>query len=311
MKNIFRHLYCRLKSLVSERKPERKNNERSMQGRFVWLTLMLRRYWMVLAGVCVAAFAFLATQQYAHEKVLAERERVLPKGGFVEVLVAARNLGAGESVTAETIAVRQVPKEWMPSNALRPHEFDSVNQTALSRALDAGSPLTLEYLRQSKTSQNSLSLEPGYRAISIAVDEVSSVGGLIQPGDRVDLWGTALIGAGGDMSQIIQVAQDTAKGSTPAKLVAENLRVIATGQKTERADAEGRLELAAAYSSITLAVPSPVAAAVLGGQFQGRLGIALRSPADSISRNVKRRASAKPQELPVEILIGGVDGGLQ
>lgn len=282
-----------------------------MKGRFVWLTLMLRRYWMVLAGVCAAAFAFLATQQYAHEKVLAERERVLPKGGFVEVLVAARNLGAGESVTAETIAVRQVPKEWMPSNALRPHEFDSVNQTALSRALDAGSPLTLEYLRQSKTSQNSLSLEPGYRAISIAVDEVSSVGGLIQPGDRVDLWGTALMGTGGDMSQIIQVAQDTAKGSKPAKLVAENLRVIATGQKTERADAEGRLELAAAYSSITLAVPSPVAAAVLGGQFQGRLGIALRSPADSISRNVKRRASAKPQELPVEILIGGVDGGLQ
>ncbi len=311
MKTFVVQMYCKIKNLLFNKLLRFKSYQLSMQGPVAWLTVAFRRYWMLLAGICAAVFAFLATQQYAQEQVLAERERMLPKGGFVEVLVAARNLTSGERITPETIAVRQVPKDWSPSNALRPHEFDSVNQTALSVALTAGSPLTLDHLRQSKVFQQSLSLEPGYRAISIAVDEVSSVGGLIQPGDRVDLWGSALNSTGSDLSQIIQVAQDATKGSKPAKLIAENLRVIATGQKTQRAAVDGGAEFSAAYASITLAVPSAVAAAVLGGQFQGRLGMALRSPADLVQKNFKRRASAKPQELPVEILIGGMDGGLQ
>ncbi len=276
-----------------------------------WFTLSLRRYWMILAGIAAALFAFFATQQYAKDQVSAERERLLPKGGFVEVLVAARGLAAGEKISAETIAIRQVPREWMPPSALRPHEFDAVNQSALSRAVEAGNPLTLEHLRQTKAAHSAVTLERGYRAVSIAVDEVSSVGGLIQPGDRVDLWGTALSQGAGDSTQILQIQAEAPKGSRPAKLVAENLRVIATGQKTERAEGTLNSEAIAAYSSVTLAVPAAVAAAVLGGQFQGRLGIALRAPADSTSRGSTRKASAKLQELPVEILIGGINGGLQ
>lgn len=291
MKNKFGQVYCQIK-------------------RF-FLASHMQRYWMVGAGGLAALFAFWATQQYAQEQVSAERERMLPKGGFVEVLVAARDLGSGEKIGSETIAVRQIPREWMPPDALRPHEFDSVNHAALSRTLQAGNPLTLDHLRQSKNSASGMSLEPGYRAISIAVDEVSSIGGLIQPGDRIDLWGTAMTPGGGDMSSMIQVPTEGVKGSRSAKLVAENLRVIATGQKTERPDNPQAAELNAPYSSITLAVPSAVASAVLGGQFQGRLGIALRSPADSNLLGSKRKASAKLLELPVEILIGGVDGGLQ
>jgi pilus assembly protein CpaB len=276
-----------------------------------WATFALRRHWMVLAGVIAALFAFFATQQYAREQVSAERERMLPKGGFVEVLVAARSLAAGERVSAETIAVRQVPLEWTPPSALRPHEFDAVNQSALSHALDAGNPLTLDHLRQSKKSQSAVMLERGYRAISISVDEVSSVGGLIQPGDRVDLWGTTLSSGTGDASQIIQLHSEPSKGAKPARLVAENLRVIATGQRTERSEGALATEGISSYASVTLAVPSAVAAAVLGGQFQGRLGIALRSPADSAPLRAKRKTPASLQEVPVEILIGGVDGGLQ
>lgn len=275
------------------------------------LAVHFRRYWMIAAGVLAALFAFFATQQYAQDQVSAERERMLPKGGFVEVLVAARRLEPGEKISPETIAIRQVPREWMPPGALRPHEFDAVNQSGLARLLEAGNPLTLEHLRQSKGSQSAVMLERGYRAISISVDEVSSVGGLIQPGDRVDLWGTALASSRGDPGQVLQLEPESAKGSRSARLVAENLRVIATGQKTERSDSNLGSEVNPSYASVTLAVPSAVAAAVLGGQLQGRLGIALRSPKDSASPGSKRKASARTQNLPVEILIGGVDGGMQ
>lgn len=276
-----------------------------------WFAVHFRRYWMIAAGVLAALIAFFATQQYARDQVSAERERMLPKGGFVEVLVAARRLEAGEKISPETIAIRQVPREWMPPSALRPHEFDAVNQSSLARFLEAGNPLTIEHLRQSKGTQSAVALERGYRAISIAVDEVSSVGGLIQPGDRVDLWGTALVSSRGDPDQMQPLEPEPAKGSRSARLVAENLRVIATGQKTERSESGLDSEASLGYASVTLAVPSAVAAAVLGGQFQGRLGIALRSPADSASPGSKRKMSAKAQSLPVEILIGGVNGGLQ
>lgn len=276
-----------------------------------WFALSFRRYWMVLAGIIAALVAFFATQQYARDQVSAERERMLPKGGFVEVLVAARSLSVGERISPETIAIRQVPREWMPPGALRPHEFDAVNQSALSRNVEAGNPVTLEHLRQAKASASAVMIEKGYRAISISVDEVSSVGGLIQPGDRVDLWGTSLSSGSGDAGQILQIAPEAMKGSRPARLVAENLRVIATGQKTDRSDASLASDAPASYSSVTLAVPSSVASAVLGGQFQGRLGIALRSSADSTPSGSKRKKVARLQETPVEILIGGVDGGLQ
>jgi pilus assembly protein CpaB len=309
MKKIIRQATCQLQRFSHNLTQRLRRIGPASQGKSAWIALALKQYWMVITGILAAIFAFWATQQYAHKRVLEERERMLPKGGFVEVLVAARYLSSGERVSAETIAVRQVPREWMLPNALRPHEFDSVNQTALSKPLDAGNPLTLEHLRQAKGIQGDLALEPGFRAISIAVDEVSSVGGLIQPGDRVDLWGTTLSASGGDVTQILQVQPESFKASRPATLVAENLRVIATGQKTSRPETEADQALGAAYASITLAVPSGVAAAVLGGQFQGRLGVALRGPAESVSKMKKRRASAKPQELPVEILIGGVDGG--
>jgi pilus assembly protein CpaB len=265
---------------------------------------------MIAVGLAAALFAFWATQQYAREQVSAERERLLPRGGFVEVLVAARGLEAGERISPETIAIRQIPGDWMLPTSLRPHDFDSVNQALLARTLEAGHPLTLDHLRQSKAMQSGVVLEAGTRAISIAVDEVSSVGGLIQPGDRVDLWGTALTLGGAETGPLVPLQSDDARGARPAKLVAENLRVIATGQQTERLDKDHQAERGA-YSSITLAVPTRVAAAVLGGQFQGRLGIALRSPADTTPLRTKRNVASKPRELPVEILIGGIDGGLQ
>lgn len=311
MKTLFSQSCSRLKTFLLAKTGRFWGLGGRLPQRSAWIVFLVQRYWMILAGLLAALIAFFATQQYAREQVSAERERLLPKGGFVEVLVAARNLSSGEKLSAETIAVRQVPREWMLSNALRPHEFDSINQTALSRALDAGNPLTLEHLRQSKSGQSSVRLEPGYRAISIAVDEVSAVGGLIQPGDRVDLWGTALSTSGADVSQILQIQPETVKTARLAKLVAENLRVIATGQKTERSESTSAEPLHGSYSNITLAVPSAVAAAVLGGQFQGRLGIALRSPADSIHRGQRKKLTIKTVEPPIEILIGGVDGGLQ
>lgn len=269
-------------------------------GRFV------HRYWVVGVGLVAAAAAFWATQWYAEEKVAAERARVIPKGGFVEVLVAARDLTGGDRVTAETVAVRRIPADWVLPSSLRPGDFDAVNQQSLSQGLSAGHPLTTDHLRQRKAGTSQLDLEPGLRAISVSVDEVTSVGGLIQPGDRIDLWAAALPMA---ISQPGLVAiTEPKQPERRAQIVAENLRVLATGHRTERTAATDRPESNMPYSSVTLAVPASVAALVLGGQFQGRLGIALRSSAELKPAIVATKGAAMSSAGPVEILVGGIEG---
>ncbi len=273
------------------------------------LTRLLQRYWVLGFGVFAAGLAFWSTQWYAETKVAAERARVIPKGGYVEVLVAARDLSSGDRATAETIAVRRVPADWVLPNSLRPGDFDAVNQQLLSQGLHAGHPLTTDHIRQRKAGASPLDLEPGFRAVSISVDEVTSVGGLIQPGDRIDLWAAALQIP---PSPTGMVAITEAKSpERKAQMIAENLRVLATGQRTDRTQAGDQPGPNVAYSSLTLAVPASVAALVLGGQFQGRLGIALRASSESKPVITGLKGSSPLQQGPVEILVGGLDGGVQ
>ena len=275
-----------------------------------WRELM-RRHWTIGLGLVAALFAFWATQHYAEEQVARERDRMLPRGGLVEVLVAARDLAEGDRASAETVAVRQVPRDWALPTALHPVDFDSVNQLAINRSLKAGHPLTLDHLRQGAQVSSSLQLEPGFRAVSISVDEVSSVGGLIQPGDRVDLWGASAIATPVDSGSLQSVGTDRVGQARQARLVAENLMVIATGQRTERAIGSSGTALPPTYGSITLAVPAAVAAYVLGGQFQGRLGIALRGASDKALAQVRSNPSVRAAATgPVEILVGGLEGAL-
>lgn len=281
---------------------------------------VFRRYWMFGLGLAAAVLAFYATQQYAEERVAQERTRLLPAGGLVEVIVAARDLAPGDLVSATTVAVRQIPREWALAESVNPVDFDSIHQLALTRAAKAGQPITLDHLRQARSSTSGLRLEPGFRAVSISVDEVSSVGGLIQPGDRVDLWAHAQIIPSQDSSSMVSISTEPSSPPKHARMVAENLKVVATGAKTERSGSspqEGATG-GALYSSITLAVPEHIAAMVLGGQFQGRLGIALRAGTNAASivgptKLSKKRSKADSEQLagPVEILVGGLEGVVQ
>ena len=279
---------------------------------------LLSQHWPLLLAGLSAIGAFFLTQSYAESKVMQERERLLPKGGLIEVLVAARDLGSGDIASPQTVAVRRMPQEWSLPGAIMPLDFDSINQRRVVRAIKAGHPLTVEHIRQGLAEQNGVRLEPGYRAISISVDEVSSVGGLIQPGDRVDLWGSALPQIPPSESGISSLPTDRTPVAPRARLIAENLRVLATGAKTERSSDQAAEQRgpnqAGTYATITLAVPVGLANLVLAGQLQGRLGIALRA-AEELSRPavVERRVekSAPVTYAPIEILIGSAEGGLR
>lgn len=278
---------------------------------------IIRRYWTVVLGFLAAVVAFWATQQYAENQVSAERDRLLPRGGFADVLVASRDLSVGELASPVTIAVRQVPREWVLPNTLTPNDFDAIVDQTFVSPVGAGNPLLAEHLRKAERQKFGFRIENGYRAVSISVDEVSSVGGLIQPGDFVDLWGSPVPKSSRKSDPMVALGAESAATPQQARLIAENLRVLATGQNTTRRDASiGNVgsgsPINAAYSSITLAVPSKIATLVLGGQFQGRLGIALRSGTEEPTSKIKNQRPTRSKSAPpppIEILVGGIEGG--
>lgn len=317
-REIREHLRGRLASIrVGFSKKRAENGLPHTRFTVVWGGL--KRYWTVALGLVAAAIAFFATQQYAENQVNAARDRLLPRGGLVDVLVASRDLSVGERVTPVTVAVRQVPREWILPGTLTPKDFDAVSEQSFVTPVTAGNPLLSEHLRKPEGQKSDFHIEVGHRAVSISVDEVSSVGGLIQPGDFVDLWGSPLPKTSRKLDPMADLSVERGQQPQQARLIAENLRVLATGQNINRRQgAQGGISGAAAnsinaaYSSITLSVPSKIANLVLGGQFQGRLGIALRSGSEQSAQSFTKKKSGRAKAVsspPVEILIGGVDGG--
>ena len=117
---------------------------------------------LLLAGLS-AIGAFFLTQSYAETKVLQERERLLPKGGLIEVLVAARDLGSGDIASPQTVAVRRMPQDWSLPGAITPLDFDSINQRRVVRSGQGLADRTLSI--QSIKDVSSARLKLGIRSL--------------------------------------------------------------------------------------------------------------------------------------------------
>ena len=136
----------------------------------------------------------------------------------VGYFVAARPLPRGTLAREEDFAVRSVPSDSVPTQAIldTPDAKIGLRGSLVRKFLDAGSPVTSQDL--SHPGFLASALAPDSRAISIKVDAESSVSGLIRPGDYVDVVST----------QVIEKA-DLAHG-TLSETVLHNVRILAIDQ---------------------------------------------------------------------------------
>ena len=126
-------------------------------------------------------------------------------------------------------------------------------------------------LTSGKTGLTSLN-RPGYRAISISVDATSSVTGLVQPNNYVDLIGTFRF-------------PDTRGGSsldTITLTILQRVRVIATGTDMGYlASSSGQNYAARSYSTVTLELTPKEVEMIIFASQKGRLTMSLRNYEES------------------------------
>lgn len=96
------------------------------------------------------------------------------------VVIAGRDIGAGEVLQAEDLRVAEVDPAMAPEDALR-DPAEAVGRT-LAVPRFAGEPISPRHLGPAVT------LDPDERAVGVRVKDPAGVAGLIRPGSRVSLF---------------------------------------------------------------------------------------------------------------------------
>jgi len=243
------------------------NSEQQNGNGKSWKLLVAALLFALMAGV--AAVIYLKVL----ERRLEARLKPPPRE-MTQVVVAKRDLSPGTKVDASTMAIRKVPKEYVNSDVITPANFDSVNGAVLVKPLEHGKMLTQDYIDLNIPKDFAGTIQTGHRAMTIQVDEVNAISGMIRPGNRIDLY-----------TRISARALQQGGGSSSGEVVIpvlENILVLATDQKTARPNEDEFRHLRArnrnqTYNTLTLEVTPKQAALITLAETRGSLVATLRN----------------------------------
>ncbi len=121
-------------------------------------------------------------------------------------------------------------------------------------------------------------INPGFRAVSISVDNISSVTNLVKPGDRVDLLGTFRF----------PEKKGDASLDTVTLTILQYVKILATG--TDYGDRSSvSTKRKRSFNSVTLELTPKEAEMIVFASQKGRLTLTLRGPAESaVEENLQR-----------------------
>lgn len=181
---------------------------------------------------------------------------------LVPVVAAARDLKAGEKITMEMLARREVPSKYVQGSAVDPSNVELAVNQKLNFPLKRGDTLLWTDL-ESETDRLSFqgmsySISEKERALSIAVSETAGVAGHISPNDHVD---------------ILCTVNDRESGEEATLTLLQNITVLATGDDTS-GEERGRRR----YSTLTLSVTLEEAEILVFASKKGELTTVLRHP---------------------------------
>jgi pilus assembly protein CpaB len=180
------------------------------------------------------------------------------------VLVAARPVNAREAISPTMVQVQM-----RPANAVDPGAYASLNQVVGDVALadiPAGAALTSSNVARASMMPEPFHLSYGMRAMSIAVDEVKDVSGLIQPGDHVDVY-----------------AVTARMGNAPSHAFAilRDVVVLGVGGEVNTSGATPGPQ-GAQWRSVTLQVSAQQAKVLAIADLNATLRLALRPPGEPL-----------------------------
>jgi len=243
----------------------------------------------LLAGVIAA----LAANRFLTGRIEAIEAR--SRGATTDVVVARRQMSKGQALSADNVALRAVPKDYAHSNALTQENFAKAAGRVLAYDVQPGEMLLASLLQTARPPTFSARVDNGRRAMTVAVDEINSISGLLEPGDMIDL--------------LVTLDRKGRKVILPLLL---GMQVMATGQRLVDDPLTGERRQ---YATVTLNLTPSQAGALIAGREGGKFTALLRNPHDGQGMSgdtidIAALLGEADGTAPVPVLYGGSGGKL-
>ncbi|MDH3384300.1 MAG: Flp pilus assembly protein CpaB, partial [Deltaproteobacteria bacterium] len=179
----------------------------------------MNRTRIVIVMVIAAFLALLAS--IGTYRFLSERGRMAEEARLqtVGVVVAAEDIPFGSTIRPEQVSLSAWPKDRYPRDVLI--DVKAASGRIARREFMRGEPIVESKLLTTAANVGMLSLRipQGMRAFTVRVNEVVGVGGFLLPDARVDV--------------VLTTESPGGLGGRIAKIILEDIRVLAVGQKTD------------------------------------------------------------------------------
>jgi pilus assembly protein CpaB len=176
-----------------------------------------------------------------------------------------------------TIDVSMLKRVSRPISQIEPDALVDAHKAIGSLALvslPAGSTITASRIGRPQNVALAVVLKRGMRAVSIGIDRVKAVGGLIEPGDRVDV-----------IAVPPRVGDETPQGRT----ILQGALVLASGTQMESTTQPASQPDTQMLTTVTLGVTPAQADLLATADLNSTLRLALRPPQEPVGRAAAER----------------------
>ena len=219
------------------------------------VTLLLAA--VLALGTGVLLFNYLSGVNTAANKVEAKRV----------VLVAARPISAQTVITAAMLDRAIRPATSVEPDSVDPAQMQAVIGTVALVGIPAGGTLTQSRIARPSALSLTAKVRRGLRALTIPIDRIKGVAGLIQTGDRVD---------------VIAIQQPRSDGAPVARAILRGITVLAMGQTFAPPNEASPAPDAGNQTTATLEVTPQQADLLALADVNTTLRLALRSPDEPV-----------------------------
>lgn len=240
---------------------------------------------LLIAAIVVGLFAAFLVYLYA--KQLQEEKEELT-ANQQQVVVAATEIPAGTPLSEDNITTEDVPAQYLPGNPLLASDVNIYLGQPVAQEVSAGDMILTSDFAVSEVARTLAGRIPtGERAMTMPVDAISGVGGLLRPGDRVDILGTFPVGQEEEL--IPEATGGQSVGYVTMSLL-QNVTLLAVGQDIADAAERGsqQHQVRGGYGHVTMSMTPREAELMIVAQTRGDLTLLLRNREDLDQVPVKR-----------------------
>jgi pilus assembly protein CpaB len=211
----------------------------------------------VLMAFGIAWLSALLLSWYVYKRTNAPQTR-----DVISVVAAAHDLAIGKRLQADDLKLLTLDRKDLPKGSFL--KSADVIDRAVATPVSAGEVLLNAKLAAKGSGEGLTALiEPGMRAVSVQVNEISGVSGFIQPGTHVDVRFTRVFSS----------------GDAATTTILQNVKVIAYGRQLDPSAKLDPKDTARTTVATLLATQDQAQKLVLAAQ-RGRIQLVLRNGLD-------------------------------